>query len=378
MAELGADVVKVESRTHPEALRAYDYPGQRRPSEPSGARTTAVFAGLSRSVRSVSFDPTTAGGQHVLRALVAQSQAVIENLGPGVLEAWGLGFSELTTVNPRLVLLSISGYGRTGPLAGYRAYASNICNFIGLAEAWGPDGTYLDFLAGLHGASAMVAGLAHAQRTAGPVHLDLAQTEAGAATLAPLYLDFLANRRDPHREPNDVPGALLSAVVRCAGPDVWLAVELEDLEDWRALCRCLERPDLETRAPGSGHARGDVVRALEDWAACLTPLQASWRLQRAGLAAAPVQNAEDLWRDPQHRFRGALVEIEHPDLGAFEYPAPVGRLEGTPAAIRRRGPRLGEHTLEVLGEWLELGLDPLKDLVAAGAVWQADCQDGAQ
>ena len=98
-------------------------------------------------------------------------------------------------------MISISGYGRSGPLSTFRAYASNINNYLGLTSAWALDGTHFDFVAGIHGASAVVAALAEVDRGAPGVFIDMAQTETGAAIMAPLYLDFLANRREWERGP---------------------------------------------------------------------------------------------------------------------------------------------------------------------------------
>jgi benzylsuccinate CoA-transferase BbsF subunit len=303
----------------------------------------------------------------VCSQLVSCSDVVVENLRPDALASWGLGFECLRDLNPDVVLLSVSGYGRTGPLAHHLAYASNVGNFIGLTEVWGPDGTYLDFVAGVHGVSALLAALAHARRTAAAVNVDLAETEAGASVLAPLYLTALDVGETPGR--NELSASILSAVVRCAGHDSWLAVEIEDDSDYQVLCEFLERPDL--CGPDRGrHEVGSLVEALETWAARISPLQAAWRLQGAGLAAGPVQTAEDLWRDPQHRSRHAFVEIEHPDVGTFEYPGPVGRIGRTPARVRRRAPRLGEHTGEVLREWLGLPDATVDEYLASGAVWQ--------
>ena len=162
-----------------------------------------------------------------------------------------------------------------------------------------------------------MAALAEVARGAPGVYIDMAQTEAGAAILPALYLDYLANGREWSAGPNEVPGSLFSGVFRCRGADAWVAVELEDAKDWAILCSFLEatcslRPDA-----GGVDA---VHRAIEDWAATVSPLQATLALQELGLAAGPVQDSEDLWRDPQHRSRGALVEVCHPDLGCLEYP----------------------------------------------------------
>jgi len=373
LAELGADVVKVEWRESPEALRSYATPEQEELFEPSGVRTTALFAGLTRSIRSACVDMKTEGGRDLFRALAGRADVVIENLGPGTLESWGCAYDELRKGNPRLVMVSISGYGRFGPLAGFRAYASNINNYLGLTGAWALDGTHFDFVAGIQGASAVVAGLAEVDKGIPGVFFDVAQYEAGAAIMAPLYLDSLANGRDWTAGNNEVPGAYLSGVFTCRGDDHWVALELEDASDWEALCGYLGRNDLLLKGTAvTAPRREELRRAIETWTRGLTPLQAAKRLQGVGLAAGPVQDSEDLWRDPQHRSRGCFVEVSHPDIGSVEYPVSPHRLSRTPGRVQSRGPRLGEHTRTVIFEWLGYDEGVVADLQQSAAIWEPD------
>ena len=371
LAELGADVIKIESKDRPEALRTFDAPNQLELFEPSGVRTTALFAGLTRSMRSISIDMAVPEGRDTFRSLVGRADVVIENMGPGKMEAWGCSFAQLSAHNPTLVMISISGYGRSGPLSNFRAYASNINNYLGLTSAWALDGTHFDFVAGIHGASAVVAALAEVDRGAPGVFIDMAQTETGAAIMAPLYLDFLANGREWNAAPNEVPGALLSGVFPCAGSDAWVAIELEDADDWDTMCAHLDRQDLRLGDRGPLAPVEALRDAIGAWVRLLTPFQVTLALQKAGLAVAPVQDSEDLWRDPQHRSRGSFVEVWHPDIGSVEYPGAPDRLSRTPGRVVRRGSRMGEHTREVLVEWLELRDAELGRLEAGGAVWQS-------
>jgi crotonobetainyl-CoA:carnitine CoA-transferase CaiB-like acyl-CoA transferase len=378
LAELGADVVKIESHDHPEALRSYDAPDRPPAFEPSGVRTTALFAGMTRGLRSACIDMAGEDGRVTFRRLAEAAHVVVENLGPGTLASWGCSFDELRSRNPGLVMLSISGYGGTGPLAAYRAYASNVNNFLGLTSVWALDGIHFDFVAGTHGACAVVAALAEADRGGPGVFIDLAEAETGAAIMPDLYLDYLAHGREWSAGPNEVPGSLLSAVLECLGADAWVAVELEDAGDWERMCSFLERPDLLPGAaePTPEHRRS-LCEVMETWAATVTPLQATHTLQGLGLAAGPVQNGEDLWRDAQLRSRGALVDVAHPDLGVLEYPdAPVDAGRGR-AGPRTGGPRLGEHTADVLREWSGCSDADIDGLRARAAIWVPDRDPGS-
>ena len=372
LAELGADVVKIESRERPEALRAYFSPDHPLLYEPSGIQTTALFSGLTRSMRSLCLEMKSDAGRDLFRDLVTKCDVVVENFGPGQMERWGCSFAELLKFNDQLVMLSISGYGRTGPRSGYRAYASNINNFLGLSSAWSPDGTHFDYVAGIHGAVAILGGLAEARRSERGVYIDLAQAESGAAVMAPLYLDALGNGEPWRAKPNEVPGAVLSLVSRCLGDDAWVAIELEDEADWETICEVMERRDLSIleRAPTADDQK-HLWEAIDGWTAELRPYQAANKLQLAGIAACPVQDSEDLWRDPQLRSRGAIVEVVHPDVGAVEYPNSPDRMSLTPGTVQRRGPRLGEHSIEVVRQWLDRTPEEVSLLISNGGIWQA-------
>ncbi len=369
LAELGAEVVKVESRRRPEPLRSFFTEDHGTVTEPSGVRTTAVFTGIARGTRSVCIELDEPGGPAMLRRLTDVADVFVENLGPGAAEKLGCNYAELSANNPGLVAISISGYGRTGPRAEYRAYASSIANFLGLTGIWGHDGTHFDYVAAYHGAFSAVAALRRRRHTGRGTYVDVSQMDAGAAVMAPIYLDVLVEGRPWTRHANDVPGALLSGAVACRGHDRWLAVELEDLDDWQRLCDVLERDDLRCdTTEAAADKRGALADALALWAAGNAPHQAALRLQRAGLAAAAVQDSEDVWRDPQLRARDAFVEVDHPDLGPVEHRhSPDLR-----SAAVHRARRLGEDTEAVCTEWLGMTGAEFAELAQAGTVWQGE------
>jgi crotonobetainyl-CoA:carnitine CoA-transferase CaiB-like acyl-CoA transferase len=368
LAELGMDVVKIESHARPEALRNtyfLDHPDTR---EPSGVSTTALYGGLARSVRSVAIELAAPGGPEVFRQLAATADVVVENFRSHVLNRFGCGFEDLRAVNPRLSMLSISGYGRTGRRATYAAYATNISNHVGLTSAWGhTHGYHFDYVAGYHGALGVLAALRQTETTGVGVHLDLAQVEAGSSVMMPILVDGLATSGTYERRDNVVAGSVFSAVVACAGADRWLAVEAVDLADWERLCGVLALRQVST---DPSDADLDAARgSLNAWAAERTPFQAAHLLQRAGVPAAPVQDASDLARDPQLRARGFIVEIDHRDLGRIEYPGAVERTVRPSGGVKGAVPRLGEHTREVLAEWAGIGELEADALAERGAIW---------
>jgi crotonobetainyl-CoA:carnitine CoA-transferase CaiB-like acyl-CoA transferase len=375
LAELGADVVKIESPARADNLRRLWAPEDPVVHEPSGADTSPMFANFNRTTRSVALDMKDPESVALFLRLAAAADVIVENYAPGVMQRWGLGYEQIAAVNPRIVMLSLTGFGHSGPRSHYLAYGATVCTFVGLTDAWRyPSGVHFDYLSEAHGVFGVLAALAARDRTGRGTHVDLAEVETAAAVMGPMMLDYVVNGRASVVPGNQVPGALLSEVVRCHGDDSWLAVEIEDAADWATLAELLGRADLaetvqapDEQAPDEqapDEARTALGAALAAWASERTAQQAMRTLQKAGLAAGAVQDAEDVVRDPQHRERHYLLEMDHPDLGVAEYAAPPHRLAKTPPVVRRPTPRLGDHTVEVLAEWL--GMSPAE---AAPYVW---------
>jgi crotonobetainyl-CoA:carnitine CoA-transferase CaiB-like acyl-CoA transferase len=361
LADLGADVVKIESPSRPDNLRRLWFPGDPVIHEPTGADTSPMFANFNRTARSVALDMKDPSSVELFLRLAAVTDVIIENYAPGVMKRWGLGYERIAAVNPRIILLSLTGFGHSGPRSHYLAYGATVCSFVGLTTVWPyENGVHFDYISLAQGVFGVLAALAARERTGRGMHVDLAEVEAAAAVMGPMILDYVVNGHGSVRPGNQVPGALLSEVVACRGDDRWLAVEVEDAADWRTLSQIVGCDELAGAALAGGvpdlETRAGLARALATWAADLTAQQAMRVLQRAGLAAGAVQDCEDVVRDPQHRERHFLQEMHHPDLGVAEYAAPPHRLAKTPPMVRRPTARLGAHTIEVLGEWL--GMSP--------------------
>jgi crotonobetainyl-CoA:carnitine CoA-transferase CaiB-like acyl-CoA transferase len=266
----------------------------------------------------------------------------------------------------------MSGYGRTGPRASYLAYGRNISNFVGLTYLWDfSHGTLSDYVTAAHAAFGTLAALRHVDATGGGVFIDAAQIEAMAATMPEAVLEALVNERDLAPPGNVVAGAVLSGVFRCLGHDAWLAVELEDLDDWRRCCELVDVPvPVTTEAEASGF--GAVLdAALHGWAAERTAPTAARMLQRAGLAAGVVQSSEDVWHEPQLWSRSFAHAYDQPDLGSIHYPESPYRLDKTQGRVGHVGRRLGADTRDVLGDWLGLAADEIDELLHAGTAFQA-------
>jgi crotonobetainyl-CoA:carnitine CoA-transferase CaiB-like acyl-CoA transferase len=199
------------------------------------------------------------------------------------------------------------------------------------------------------------AALAHRDRTGQGSYTEIAQAEAGGAMLAPLFLQALATGRDVWPEPNEVPGSYLSGVFAAAGQDAWLAVELEDASDWDAAAALLGVPELSLGAPDPPPeaAVPELKKVIAAWAQTLTPAQGARQLQAAGLAAAAVQEIADLFTDAGLWARNGLAELHLPDTDVTTWvTAPFQRMQSPRAHVRWPSPHPGQHSAEILRDWL--------------------------
>jgi benzylsuccinate CoA-transferase BbsF subunit len=373
LASLGADVVKIEARARPEVLRTPAYSIGDAATEPSGAPNTVMYAALTRGLRNLSLDMTSPEGRALFHRLVSVADVVVENFGSTVLDRWGCSYPHLLEDKPDLVMLSLSGYGREGPRANYLAYAATVASYIGLASSWGyTHGTLTDYVSAAAGALATVAALGEARRAGVPRYLDLAQIDAMAPVLAELYAGPLNQVEVEPWRANRVPGSWLSGIFPCAGIDQWLAVDVEDGADWNALCDFLDRPDLRTDDLGRAQdLEPQLADAVGSWASGYSSYGAMHHMQRAGLAAVAVQDAEALYRDLQLRARGFAQRVAQPDLGPVLYSSSPQRWTVTPGSAPVPPARLGEHTRDILGRWLGLADEEMDRLEADGAIFSA-------
>jgi crotonobetainyl-CoA:carnitine CoA-transferase CaiB-like acyl-CoA transferase len=368
LAALGAEVVKIESRSRPSNVRTQ--PFNDAPTlavEPSGVTNTPMYASFSRGMLGVAIEMGSDEGRDLFRRLAATSDVVIENFGAGVMTTWGCSYDDLRACNPELIMVSLSGYGRTGPRASYLAYGSNIANFTGIGDVWWTNPTYGDFLTAAHAAVAVLAARRHVADTGEGVLVDASQVEVVASMAASIYLDALVNG-----EASELPDepALLRHVFSCTGDDRWAAVEATTLAEWNAVCDVVEQPDLraDTRERACS-LRAELRGAIDEWAAVRTTMSAAHLLSLAGVAAASVANTEEGYHDEQLHHRHFPTFVDHPDLGFMSSPGTPYRLSKTPGGIDRVGPRVGQHTREVLRRWVDMSDADVDALVAAGVAY---------
>ncbi len=360
LADLGADVIKVESpdgddtrRWGPPFVRGRD----------GEALDAAYFHCCNRGKRSVVADLATEDGRRFVQRLAGRSDVLIENFKVGGLAKFGLDYPALAPLNPRLIYCSVTGFGQTGPYAQRAGYDFIIQGMSGIMDLTGePDGepqkvgvAFADIFTGTYGAVAVLAALAHRAQTGSGQHIDMSLLDSMVGVLANQGLNYLVTGNTPHRLGNAHPNIVPYQVFAVRDGHVIIAVGND--AQFERLCAFLERPQLAaeprfaTNAARVGH-REELIGLLSGRLAGLGREDVLRALEARGVPAGPINSLADVFSDPQVRHRGLCVPLQAPWAHAGVLPTirtPI-RLSGAQLAVGRPAPRLGEHTSEVLAE----------------------------
>jgi benzylsuccinate CoA-transferase BbsF subunit len=352
LAAMGAEVIKVETTRRPDQTRAGVFGEDGRQL----LNQSPNFNSNNYSKLSCTLDLTNPAAQRLALDLVRQSDIVLENFGYGVMERFGLGYETLRAARPDIIMLSSSGLGRTGPDRGYVAYGQALHAYSGLTGITGYQGgpprgtgnTWADPLTAITAVFAMLAALHHRNETGEGQFIDLSMGEAVAAILPEPLLDYQLNGRVWGPRGNDHDAWSPHNCYRTSGDDQWIAIVARNDDEWQALCRVLDAPELAADARFASPAarlahRAALDAALDARTRAHDARALTTRLQAAGVPAGPTLDAELLTHDPHVAARGFLAYLEHPEVGA----RPVTRLPWLiePAVTERyiHAPLLGQH-----------------------------------
>ena len=377
LADLGAEVVKIETATRPDIGRMLPP----FPDDQPGINRSGRYNKRNRGKLCVTIDLTQEQGVALARELIRRSDLVTENYSARVMRKFGLDYEAVREVKPDIVYLSLSAFGASGPHRDYVACGPNQAALAGhtyiTGYAGGPpvsQGTALaDPTAGLNGAVAALAALLYRRRTGKGQHIDLSQTEMFAALAAEPILEYLMSGRIPTRRGNRDRIMAPHNFYRCRGHDRWVSIAVATDEEWRALCRAMGDPPWssdERFADAFGRWRNqeELDGLIEGWTQGHTHHELMEMLQRAGVAAMPAFDGEELFHDPHVRERGFLAEVEHPEVGRQTMPGLSMVLSHTPGHIRSHAPLLGQHNDYVFGELLGIAQQDIAALVAQGVI----------
>lgn len=359
LADMGADVIKVENPDGGDTLRSWP---------PITDGYSENFASLNRNKRSVTLNLKDPQDADLLRALVRDADALIENNRPGVMDRLGLGYQALSQVNPRLVYCSVSAYGQTGPRASEGGFDLTVQAMSGIMSITGEPGgapvkcgvPLADFAAGLYGAFSIVSALHATQRTGQGVHLDVPMLGATLGIAALQTSEFFGSGRDPKAMGSAHPRNAPYRVFR--SQDGYFGMAAGNNALWRSVCEVVGLPELlqdeRFTSPTSRAAHQDaLLTILEDKFAHASTEQWLQRFRDAGVPCAPINTYSQVLEDPQVEHMGWVQPLELPNGAQTKtFGAPV-RFDETTFQIRRNPPALGEHNHEVL--------DPLRQQVPA-------------
>ena len=350
LADLGADVVKVEDTREGDYARRMGLPADAPPGS-----TSAIYRMINRNKRSLAIDLKANGGRDAFLRLARDADAIVEGFRPGVVDKLGIGYPLVSELNPAIVYCAITGYGQTGP---YRQRAGHDINYLGYAgvldqtgAAHGPPALsnlqVADLLGGAAGAAVgILAALYDAQRTGRGRYVDVAMTEGALAHNAFALHALETTGRTPARGEDLLTGGVPCYGVYATLDGRHLAVGALEAKFWRALCEALERPDLVAQQLATG-AEGAAVRSELAAIFASAPL-AHWaeRFVSVDCCVTPVLTLQETIADEQVRARGMIVTAAD---GGRQY-APPFKVSGHAFAIERAAPAHGEHTDEVLRE----------------------------
>lgn len=377
LADLGAEVIKIERPGPGDETRTWGPPWLH---DAAGRETgeSAYFACTNRGKRSVAVDLGRPEGREVVRRLAQRADVLFENFKVGALSRMGLGYRDLSALNPRLVYCSISGFGQDGPYRDRPGYDFLIQAMGGLMSVTGePDGPPLkvgvaitDILTGTYAATAVLAALAHRDRTGEGQHVDLALLDVQLASLANQAQSYLVTGRPPGRLGNAHPSIVPYQAFATADGHVVVAVGND--AQFARLCEVAGAPDLARDARFATNAgrvehRAALVALLAPVLAGRTSQDWIAALEAAGVPCGPIHDIAHAFEDPHVRHRDVRVEVPHPLAGTVPLVASPIRLSRTPVH-HGRPPLLGEHTGEVLTEVLGMESEEIEALRRQGVV----------
>ncbi|MBI2918752.1 MAG: CoA transferase [Chloroflexi bacterium] len=372
LANYGAQVIKVESTRHVDRAR---WAGSFRNHE-ANPNASGAYLRINDSKMCVTLDLRHPRGLALAKSLATQADIVVENLAPGALKRLGLGYDALRQLRPDVIMMSLSLLGQAGPYASMAGFGDTGQTLSGMTylTGWpgrppvGHAGPYTDFFVMPLAVALILAALDHRQRTGQGQYLDLSQTEAGVLAAGTAMLEQAANSRSPQRMGNRHPYYAPHGIYRCRGEDRWCAIAVTSDQEWQALVAVMGQPSwtVEARfatALARWRHRDDLDRLLESWTCLYTPRELMARLQAAGVPAGAVQDAQDIFTDPQVAHIGHLQEVNHGEAGTHCVQPPAYRLSETPARISSPAPCLGEHNAHVFRELLGISAGEYAELL---------------
>ena len=380
LADMGAEVIKVESHAHPDNLRLSG------PHKPGAKHLegSGYFASRNTCKKSLALNMGRPEARAIAKQLAGRCSIITNNFRPGVMERWGLGYEDIRAINPSVIYLAMPMQGTAGPHTSFIGFGSTIAAISGLVEMTGlperaPIGTgthYPDHVPNPgHALVGMLAALFHRIRTGEGQYIELAQLESTVNLMGPQIIHHSAGGAPPHRNGNRRAGSVPCGVFQCAGGDVWCAIEVEDDVRWKALAAALGNPAwMADPALATLPGRSAQIDAIEQNLANETRAKNAEdlvaQLQAHGVASSIVETSADVCADPQLHARGYWRQIDHAEMGRITVNVPpFFSVEDGRKRDPAPPPLLGEHTLEIVTSLLGMTEQECERLRKEQVLW---------
>ena len=382
LADLGAEVIKIERPGAGDDTRAWG-PPYLKDTDGNDTRESAYYLSCNRGKKSVTLDLSTTGGQDIVRKLASQSDLLIENYKVGGLRQYGLDYESLKGANPRLIYCSITGFGQTGPYASNAGYDFIIQAMGGMMSITGerddlPGGgpqkvgvAVSDLMTGMYATVALLAALAHRERTGEGQYIDMALLDSEVAMVANLGSNYLISGKAPGRMGNAHQSIVPYQSFATADGHMILAVGNDN--QFSKFCGVAGRPEvaLDPRFatnPNRVRNRPMLVPLVAEIMRTRTTRQWLEALEPARVPVGPINNLAQVFADPQVQERGMKVEAPHPLAGKVPMVASPINLSRTPVEHKIAPPTLGQHTDEILTALLGLTEQEIAQLRERGVL----------
>ncbi|MDR1625785.1 MAG: CoA transferase [Spirochaetia bacterium] len=352
LADYGADVIKIEQPGDGDPFRAF---------LPKKDGESLRWATMARNKRCVSLDLRSPEGKGIFLKLVKDADLVIENFRPGTIEKWGIGYDVMKSVNPRVVLSRISGYGQDGPYREKAGFGTPATAYSGYTALQGyadrapvsPPVALADLMAGMFavigGLSAVLAIARGEQKTGQQV--DVSLYEPLVRILEQQITGYSVSGEKPVREPMSTSVAS-PAYIHRTRDNKWVIIVASTQKTWERLPPVMGKPELlaDPRFLANSDRvkhNSELLKYIDDWTGTLPMKEVCRRLDEAGVPASPANEMDDVLQDPQFVARGSIMQVEHPVLGKINIPGIFPRFSETPCEIRHLGKPVGAFNEEV-------------------------------
>jgi len=373
LGELGADVIKIESKDNMDFMRTIG-------ADPNNI---AGFNESNRSKRSFGVNLKTDKGKDIVKKLIKKTDIIGENFRGDVMGSLGLDYARVRRIKPNIIYISSQGFGQGGPYSDYQAYGPMLAAASGLLSLWkhpsdpypvGANVPLPDHMASKMAVVLALAALDYKRRTGKGQFIDMSQVEVAATVISDACLEYTINHRVPQAVGNRSPYAAPHGCYRCKGNDQWCAISVFTPYEWERFVKAIGEPawakdpkfaDLVSRLRNVD----ELDKHVEEWTVQHEPREVMNIMQAAGVPAGEGQRSAEAIDDPQLKWLNALVEVDHPVAGKRLYPNVPFRISNMKFPPSRPAPLLGQHTEEICRETLGMSDETIKALKEEGVLY---------